>query len=217
MLKGVGKQETPAPIETEPMTIKVALSPEIEHMSRRVQSTEAVMKDGAIEKGTGAEMTEDAKNGRRGNNWKRRWVRGASVDMQTRNMNCRNDTFMAGIKAPVMNNDNPVTGANKERHRIENKRRHQEKQATQEQQDYWSNHKGRFSISTPKQAPSKHKGGMCLAGLALHHPAADLVLRNMQWRGVRQKRVVHGQCRKCWRPLRMGRMHHQWIQKQWIS
>ena len=63
MLKGDGKQETPAPIETGPTTIKVALSPEIEHMSRRVRATEAVMRDGAIEKDTGAAMTEDAKNG----------------------------------------------------------------------------------------------------------------------------------------------------------
>ena len=81
------------------------------------------------------------------------------------------------VKAPVMNDNNTVTGANKERHRIENKRRRQEKQATQEQQDYWSNHKGRFSIPTPKQAPSKHKGGMCPSGLALNHPAADLLLQ----------------------------------------
>ena len=74
-----------------------------------------------MEKDTGAAMTEDAKNGRIGNNWKRRRVRGVSVDTQTRNGNCSNDTVMAGLKAPVMNDNNTVTGANKERHRIENK------------------------------------------------------------------------------------------------
>ena len=57
MLKGDGKQETPAPIETGPTTIKFALSPEIGHMIRRVRATEAVMRDDAMEKETGATMT----------------------------------------------------------------------------------------------------------------------------------------------------------------
>ena len=30
-------------------------------------------------------------------------------------------------------------------------------------------------MPTPKQAPRSYKGGMCPRGLALHHPAADLL------------------------------------------
>ena len=81
-----------------------------------------------------------------------------------------------GLEAPKMDSDDVVTGATKERHRIENKRRRVTKQAKQTPCDYWASHKGHFSIPTPKQGPAKHRGGMCPSGVAMHHPAADLLL-----------------------------------------
>jgi len=79
------------------------------------------------------------------------------------------------LAPPVMNDGSPVTGANKEKHRLENKRRRQQKQADQSEVSYWKNHKGQFSIPTPKQSMREHKGSMCPSGLALEHPAAELL------------------------------------------
>jgi len=84
---------------------------------------------------------------------------------------------MPGLDAPAMDLREEVTGANNKQHRIDNKRRRVEKQAKQQPHDYWSNHRGQFSIPTPKQAPKQHRGGMCPSGLALHHPAVDLLLQ----------------------------------------
>ena len=41
---------------------------------------------------------------------------------------------------------------------------------------YWANHQGLYNIPTPKMAPSKFCGQMCPTGLALDHPAAQVLL-----------------------------------------
>ena len=83
---------------------------------------------------------------------------------------------LPGLVPPSLDSGAPVTGADKERHRIENKRRRQQRQAVQPPLSYWTKHEGTFSLPTPKEAPSTHKGSMCPSGLALHHPAAELLL-----------------------------------------
>ena len=79
------------------------------------------------------------------------------------------ETRLPGLVQPTMDSGDPVTGAAKERHRLENKRRRQHKQAVQPSVLYWATHKGDFRIPTPKQAPTKYKGSMSSSGLALHH------------------------------------------------
>ena len=76
-----------------------------------------------------------------------------------------------------MISDEPVTGRLKKRHRLENKRKRIEKQGRQEPVDYWRNHRGLFKVPKPTSGPTKHRNKMCPTGLALHHPAADLLLQ----------------------------------------
>ena len=75
-----------------------------------------------------------------------------------------------------MVSDGPVTGLNKNKHRLENKKRRQQLQSQQPVVDYWKNHKGEFSVPTPKGGRPAHHGSMCPARLALLHPAADILL-----------------------------------------
>ena len=86
------------------------------------------------------------------------------------------ETGLSGLVQPQMDAGHPVTGATKDRHRLENKRRRGEKQMAQGEVDYWSTHGGNFRIPTPKQAPKQYKGQMCPSGLALHHPASGVLL-----------------------------------------
>ena len=83
-----------------------------------------------------------------------------------------------GLSAPVMDDGGVVTGANKERHRTENKAKRKEKQAMQSEVDYWSYHEGKFTLppTIPAPDPKDIKGAMCPKGLAMHHEAADYLL-----------------------------------------
>ena len=87
-----------------------------------------------------------------------------------------NDEY-GGLEPPRLSTGQAVTGANKEKHRLENKRARKKKQAEQEPVNYWSQYQGNFCIPTPKQAPSKWRNQMCPSGLALHHPAAEKLLQ----------------------------------------
>ena len=80
------------------------------------------------------------------------------------------------LNLPRLDDSGVVTGANKRKHRKENKTKRQARQAEQGVVDYWSHHKGQFSIPTPKAAPKKIKGSMCPSGLATRHPAAEHLL-----------------------------------------
>ena len=57
-----------------------------------------------------------------------------------------------------------------------NKRKRLEKLLRQHEQECWTTQRGKFSIPVSKQAPSQFRGQMCPSGLALHHPAAELLL-----------------------------------------
>ena len=82
-----------------------------------------------------------------------------------------------GLIPPTLDSGREVTGANKEKHRLENKRKRQAKQAQQEPVNYWEKYRGHFSMPTPAKAPDKWRGNMCPSGLALHHEAAGLLLK----------------------------------------
>ena len=67
-------------------------------------------------------------------------------------------------------------GANKERHRIENKHCQIARHEDQSERSYWMEHRGQFSVPPEKEGPKKYRGQMCPRGLALHHPAAAVLL-----------------------------------------
>ena len=81
-----------------------------------------------------------------------------------------------GLLPPKLSNNDPVTGKTKEQLRKENKKKRLDKLIRQHEQEWWTTQRGEFSIPVPKQAPSKYRGQMCPSGLALHHPAAELLL-----------------------------------------
>ena len=70
-----------------------------------------------------------------------------------------------------------VTGAQTAQLRKQNKQNRQQRQLLQQDQRFWNEHRGHFSIPTPKQAPRPHRNNMCPSGLALHHPAAAELLK----------------------------------------
>ena len=83
-----------------------------------------------------------------------------------------------GMDPPRHDSGEPVTGSTTDRHRVENKRRREERQQRQvDPPDYWRTHRGRFSVPTPGQSRPPHRGKMCPRGLALHHPAAATLLK----------------------------------------
>ena len=81
-----------------------------------------------------------------------------------------------GLKAPKLLLAEPVTGASKEKHRLENKRRRQTKQLRQPEVKYWVSHVGQFSVPTISSGPLNYRGKMCPTGLATCHPAGKLLL-----------------------------------------
>ena len=68
-----------------------------------------------------------------------------------------------------------VTGADTPCHRIENKRQRKALLATQSPSTQWTRFKGEFELPPPLAKLESHRGEMCPAGLALHHPAAELL------------------------------------------
>ncbi len=82
----------------------------------------------------------------------------------------------AGLEPPTLDTTGGhVTGADTPQHRIENKRRRRASLATQMPKTQWTTYKGEFELP-PRIPPLKeHRGEMCPSGLALHHPAADLL------------------------------------------
>ncbi len=68
-----------------------------------------------------------------------------------------------------------VTGADTPKHRIENKRRRRALLASQQPQTQWRVYHGEFDLPDPVAPLETHRGEMCPAVLALHHPAADLL------------------------------------------
>jgi hypothetical protein len=86
----------------------------------------------------------------------------------------------AGLEQPSLDTGQPVTGKSKEQHRKENKWKRKAKQVAQGTAgvaaSYWATHEGQFNIPTPKAAPKQFRGQMCPSGLALDHPAAQVLL-----------------------------------------
>ena len=96
----------------------------------------------------------------------------------------KSGTACTVLEQPQLDSRKPVTGNSKDRHRKENKWKQRIKQVAQGVMaataahgvSYWDHHQGLFDIPTPKQPSIDCQGSMCLSGLALDHPAADVLL-----------------------------------------
>ncbi len=84
----------------------------------------------------------------------------------------------AHLRPPQLSKDQPVTGATTKLLRKLNKQQRQIKQRLQSlDPNWWKVHDGTFCLP-PKLPPvANHLNNMCPAGLALHHPAAELLQR----------------------------------------
>ena len=81
----------------------------------------------------------------------------------------------ATLRPPMLEKDDTaVTGALKHHLKNPNKRQKIGGQLNQEQQSYWTTRYGISGADYEVLVPAaNHRGQMCSAGLALHHPAAD--------------------------------------------
>ena len=77
---------------------------------------------------------------------------------------------------PQLDSGAEVTGATKQRHRVENKRRRRAKKSYQGVQNFWSTHKGNTKVAPEGGAHGNYRGQMCPTVLALDHPAANVLL-----------------------------------------
>ena len=66
----------------------------------------------------------------------------------------RQISVMEGLEAPLLDLNAPVTGVDKGQHRKENNRKRVLKHGMQDSKDYWSHHRGNFSIPSTKQGPT---------------------------------------------------------------
>ena len=82
-----------------------------------------------------------------------------------------------GLLPPRLHSTDIVTGATTGRLRIENKRRRKHQQRHQQQPDYWTTHKGKFTLPPERPPPQTYRNQMCPRGLALEHPASDILLQ----------------------------------------
>lgn len=80
------------------------------------------------------------------------------------------------LAAPRHVTGEPVTGADKDKLRLHNKRVRKEKQRTQHLCSYWQAHQGLMELPPYQQRDSHHRNEMAPGNLALYHPAADLLL-----------------------------------------
>lgn len=77
---------------------------------------------------------------------------------------------------PTLNSLKPVSGATTARHRIENKQRRRHLQQLQtEPLSLWTTHTGNFVRPPPVPKVMNHRNNMCPSGLALNHPAGQLL------------------------------------------
>ncbi len=84
--------------------------------------------------------------------------------------------LFSGLEPPRLEaTGGPVTGADTPKHPIENKRWRRALLASQQPQTQWRVYQGDFDLPDPVAPLETHRGEMCPAGLALHHPAADLL------------------------------------------
>ena len=86
-------------------------------------------------------------------------------------------SIFSGLEPPKLDSTGGVVmGADTPMNRIEIKQRHQATLANQVIESHWTIYKGEFELpDQPTPLVVEHRGEMCPSGLALCHPAADLL------------------------------------------
>jgi hypothetical protein len=86
------------------------------------------------------------------------------------------ETDLSGLEPPTLEKTGGVvTGADTPQHHIENKQKRKAKLAAQTITIQWTIYKREFDLPQLLPSLSEHQGKMCPSGLALHHPAVDLL------------------------------------------
>ncbi len=86
------------------------------------------------------------------------------------------ETGFAGLKPLRLDSTGGViTGADTPQHRIKNKRKQKAILATQAVKSQWTIYQRKFELPPPPTPLKKHHGEICPSGLALLHPAAELL------------------------------------------
>jgi hypothetical protein len=81
------------------------------------------------------------------------------------------------LGAPTFADGSNVTGANKERWRVLQKWEQVANQSTQCIGSHWQTYGGAMKLPPLHPGPAQFRNAMCPSKLALHHPAADLLLQ----------------------------------------
>ena len=97
--------------------------------------------------------------------------------IDTQPSGAHNSSSLGGLLAPSLNSARAVTGATTPRLRIENKHRRVRLQSSQPSVSYWTTHAGQAHLPATMAAPAAYRNNMCPTGVALHHPAAPILLK----------------------------------------
>jgi hypothetical protein len=109
----------------------------------------------------------------------------------------RGGADLSGLDPPLLEKTGDrVTGADTLLHRIENNCKKKAILAVQPITTQWTKYKGEFDLPPPRPSLVEHHREMCPSGLALHHPAADL-LEEWVTNGCPTKLVKRGPNLKC--------------------
>ena len=84
----------------------------------------------------------------------------------------RKKSVMEGLEDPLLELKAPVRGVNNSQYCKGKRWKRVLKQSMQGSKDYWSHHRGEFSMPSPNQGPTTYKDYMCPSVLELHHPSA---------------------------------------------
>jgi hypothetical protein len=83
----------------------------------------------------------------------------------------------SGLEPPTLASGERVNGKNKSQLKKENKAKRIKLQELQSKQSYWTEYKGDFEAPPAKENPLEWRNSMCPQNLALHHPAAETLLK----------------------------------------
>ena len=106
---------------------------------------------------------------------------------------------LKGLQPPTLyQTGGLITGAETDKLRLQNRRRHHALQDQQMPTTLWSNHMGQASLQPRQECPLEYRNEMCPAGIATLHPAGELLSEWSQlgW-DAHKKQADLGQKRRC--------------------
>jgi hypothetical protein len=98
-----------------------------------------------------------------------------TIDIETKVVPTE-ETGFAGLEPPRLDSTSlAVTGADIPQHKIKNKRKLKATLAIQAVKSQWTIYQGEFKLPPPPTPLEQHQGEMYPSGLALLHPAVELL------------------------------------------